>query len=66
MMARNHIEDIERIFRLLGLDSNSERKRMLDLSKTFESGVEPSYRVYTTGDTNTIQEDKNAKLESNP
>ncbi len=65
IMAKYQIEDIERIFRLLGLDSDSERERILDLSKTPESRGESSYRVYTTGDTNAIQEDKNAKLERN-
>ena len=62
----NRIIEIERVFRLLGLDSISERERMTKILESSEPGNEPSYHVYTTGDTKTLQEDEHAKLESNP
>lgn len=60
------IIEIERVFRLLGLDSMSERERMTKMIEPSESVNEPSYYVYTAGDTRTRQEDEDAKLESNP
>jgi len=63
---QNRIREIKRVFHLLGLDSMSERERMLKILESFELENEPSYHVYTAGDTRTIQEDEHAKLESNP
>ena len=62
----NRIIEIERVFRLLGLDSISERERMTKILESSEPGNKPSYHVYTTGDTMTLKEDEDAKLESNP
>ncbi len=62
----NRIIEIERVFRLLALDSMSERERMTKILESSEPGNEPSYHVYTAGDTRTLQEDEHAKLESNP
>ena len=62
----NRIIEIERVFRLLGLDSMSERERMTKILESSEPGNEPSYHVYTAGDTKTLKEDEHAKLEPNP
>ena len=62
----DRIIEIERVFRLLGLDSMSERERMTKILESSEPGNEPPYHVYTAGDTRSLQEDEHAKLESNP
>lgn len=58
---QSRIKEIERIFHLLGLDSQSDRQRMLDLSD--EANNEPTYHVYSTGDTRTNKENQYAELE---
>lgn len=63
---QNRINEISRIFRLLGLDSMSERERMLSTLKSSEQKDETEYQIITTGDTKLLREEEDAKLESNP
>ena len=60
-MTQHKYDDIERLFRLLGLDSDSKREQMLRPLKSFDLDSAPEYKIHTSADTKNIQEEQNAQ-----
>lgn len=55
--------EIEKVFRILGLDSMSERERMTKIIELPETKIDSSYHIYTVGDTKAMRDDDYAKSE---
>jgi len=67
LQNQNRMAEIERIFRLLEINSEDSRHRISSLERWgTENSKETKYRVYSSGDTKPMKEFINAELESNP